>query len=185
GLGRDRHLGTKKGAFDGAREVCCRPPSGSRRLAGGIDESAERLGIADCDVGEDLAVELDPCQLEAVDQLRVGHPALARASVDAGDPQPAEVALAVAPVAVGVGIRLHQRFLGALVVRVRLAAEALGQLERRATLLLGVDRALDAGHQPPSSFLTRGASWSEIAAGLPRWRLCLADFFSRMWLVKA
>jgi hypothetical protein len=33
--------------------------------------------------------------------------------------------------------------------------------------------------------LTRGLSSAEIAAGLPRARLRLGDFFSRMWLVKA
>ena len=114
-------------------------------------------------------------------------PVLARRGVDPRDPQPAEVALAVAPVAVGVGVRLHQRFLGALVVRVRLAAEALRQLERRAALLLRVHRALDAGHEPePQQLLARAARRrSEIGASWPSRRLRLADFFSRMWLVKA
>src|SRR5690349_23402419 len=156
---------------------------GGRRLAGGIGKSAEGLGVAHGDVGQHLAVELDPGQLEAVDEGAVVHAVLARGGVDAGDPQAAEVALAVAAVAVGVGIGLHDRFLGALVVRVRLAAEALGALERRAALLARVDRALDAGHLPtPSSFLTRGVSCSEISRGFPKARLRLGDFFSRMWL---
>src|SRR6202020_2481583 len=101
----------------------------------------------------------DSGQREAVHELRVAHPVLARGGVDARDPQPAVVALAVAPIAVGVGVRLDQRLLGALVVRVRLAAEALRQLERRATLLARVQRALDACHLPtPSIRLTRGVS---------------------------
>ena len=112
----------------------------------------------------------------------VGHAVLARGGVDARDPQAAEVALAVAAVAVRVGVRLHDRFLGALVVRVRLAAEALRPLEGRAALLAGVDGALDAGHlvPAPSSFLTRGASCrlqdrrvAEVA--LPLRRLLLED----------
>ena len=118
-------------------EVCVRlARSGSRGLAGGVGKSAEGLGVAHGDVGQHLAVQLDAGQRQAVDELRVAHAVLARGGVDAGDPQAAEVALAVAPVAVGVGVRLHQRFLGALVVRVRLAAEALGQLQCRAALLL-------------------------------------------------
>src|SRR5262249_27279460 len=121
-----------------------------------------------------------------VHELRVAHPVGFGRGVDAGDPQAAEVALAVAPVAVGVRVRLHQRLLGALVVRVRLAAVALRQLERRAALLARAKRALDAGHLPPPSLrFPRGTSSPEITAGLRSARLRLGDFFSRMWLVKA
>src|SRR4051794_9718240 len=156
---------------------------GGRRLAGGIGKSAEGLGVAHGDVGQHLAVELDPGQLEPVDEAAVVHAVLARGGVDARDPQAAEVALAVAAVPIRVGIGLHDRFLGALVVRVRLAAEALGPLERGAPLLARVDRALDARHLPaPSIFLMRGASCGEISRGLRKARLRLGDFFSRMWL---
>ena len=139
--------GNKKGAVlfrSDAREAVCRLPvcrragSGSRRLAGDLGKTSEGVGVAHGDVGEHLAVELDAGQLEAVHELRVAHAVLARGGVDARDPQAAEVALAVAPVAVGVGVGLQQRLLGALVVRVRLAAEALRQLERRAALLARV-----------------------------------------------
>src|SRR4051794_39185105 len=159
---------------------------GRRRLTGGVGESGERLGVADGDVGEHLAVELDPGELQPVHELAVVQAVLARGGVDARDPQPAEVALAVAAVAVRVRVRLHDRFLGALVVAVRLAAEALRALERRAALLLRVDGPLDARHLPtPSSFLTRLASWSFRITGRPRWRFFFGDFFSRMWLVNA
>src|SRR4051795_11795117 len=96
----------------------------SRSLSGALGESAEGLGVADGDVREHLAVELDARQLEAVHERPVGQALLARGGVDAGDPQAAEVALAVAAVAVRVRVRLHQRFLRALVIRIRLAAEA-------------------------------------------------------------
>src|SRR5919112_4261867 len=72
----------------------------SRRLSGGIGKSAERLGVAHGDVGQHLAVELDAGQLEAVDERAVAQAILARGGVDAHDPQAAEVALAVAAVAV-------------------------------------------------------------------------------------
>src|SRR2546426_935061 len=108
-----------------------------------------------------------------------------RGGVDARDPEAAEVALAIAPVAVGVRIGLHQRLLGALVVGMRLAAEALRQLERRAALLARVDRPLDARHLPtPSMRRTRGMSSAETSAGRPSARLRLGDFFSSMCVVK-
>src|SRR5207244_7701805 len=118
----------------------------SRRLAGGLGKASEGLGVAHGDVGQDAAVQLDPGQLEPVHERPVAHPVLPRCGVDAGDPQAAEVALAVAAVAVRVGVRLDQRLLGPLVVRVRLAAVALGQRQDGAALLLGVDGALDPGH---------------------------------------
>src|ERR1700690_3267269 len=111
--------------------------SGSRRLAGDLGKTSERVGVAHGDVGEHLAVELDAGQLEAVHQLRVAHAVDPCGGVDAGDPQAAEVALAVAPVAVGVGVCLEQSLLGALVVGVCLAAEALGLLEYGTALLAG------------------------------------------------
>src|SRR5215217_3429764 len=142
--------GKKKGAApDGGAPVrwgSCRRRSGRRRLAGALGESAEGLGVARGDVRQHLAVELDAGQLEAVHERAVGHPVLARGGVDAGDPEAAEVALAIAAVAVRVGVRLHDGFLGALVGGVRLPAEALRAVERRAALLAGVDGALDAGH---------------------------------------
>src|SRR4051812_10099734 len=161
--------------------------SGCRRLTGGFGKASERLGIAHGDVGQDLAVQVDLGQLEAVDELAVRKAVEAGRRVDARDPQAAEVALAVAAVAVRVGVGLGQGLLGALVVGVRLAAEALRQVEGLAALLLRVDGALDAGHFffAPRRVLTRGASWSESTKSFPRCRLCFGDFFSRMWLVKA
>src|SRR4029450_10955159 len=106
--------------------------------------------------------------------------------VDPYDPQAAEVALAVAPVAVRVGVGLHDRFLGALVVGVRLAAEAPRPLERPLALLARVYRPLDPRHEPsPSSFLTRLASEPSSSLGFLNERLRLGDFFSGMWLANA
>ncbi len=55
----------------------------SRRqcLAGLLGKTSKRLGVADGDVGEDLAVELDTGTLEAVNELRVGQPVQARAAL--------------------------------------------------------------------------------------------------------
>src|SRR3954452_18930416 len=160
---------------------------GRRGLSGALGKSAERLGVAHGDVGQHLAVQLDARQLQAVDERRVRHALGARGGVDARDPEAAEVPLAVAAVAVRVGVRLHDRFLGALVGGVRLAAEALRPLQDLAALLAGVHGALDAGHRPlpPSSLLTTLRSAFEISRSSPISRLRFGDFFSRMWLENA
>src|SRR5436190_14228232 len=117
---------------------CCGSLSG-RGLPGGLGESPERLGVADGYVGQDLPVQLDASQLEAVHELRVAHAIELGGCVDAGDPQTAEVALAVAAVTVRVGLRLDEGFLRPLVIVIRLAAEPLRPLEDFAPLLAGVD----------------------------------------------
>src|SRR3954462_8081489 len=122
---------TKRAPLKDARES-----SGSafalsgRGLPGCLGKTSERLGVADGDVREHLAVELDAGDLQAVHELAVRHALLAGGRGDADDPQAAEVALLVAPVAIRVGVGLEQRLLGALVARMRLAAEPLGPLER-------------------------------------------------------
>src|ERR1700734_2004469 len=135
--------------------------SGSRRLAGDLGKTSERLCVAHGNVGEHLAVELHAGERQAVHELRVAHAVEPGRRVDAGDPELAEVALAVAPVAVGVFVGLQQRLLGAPVVRVRLTAEALGLLENCPALLASVDGTLDPGHLPtPNMRFTRGTSSS-------------------------
>jgi hypothetical protein len=63
----------------------------------------------------------------------------ARGGVDAGDPQPAEVPLAVAAVAIPVLIGLEHRLLGGPVMPAGIAPVALGHLEGRAAFLARVD----------------------------------------------
>src|SRR3954449_11772805 len=113
--------------------------SGSRRLPGASRKTSEGLGVADGDVGQHLAVELDLGQAQAVHQLAVAHALLAGGGVDALDPQAAELALAVIVVPVGVGAELEQLLLLAPVARMLLAPVPLGPLEGRAALLARVD----------------------------------------------
>src|SRR6185503_3780347 len=139
-LSADVITGTKKGALARRpREFGVRGCLSGRGLPGFLGKTSERLGVADGDVREHLAVKLDAGRLEAVHELAVAHALLPRGRVDAHDPEPPEVALLVAPVAVRVRIRLDERFLGALVARVRLPAEPLGPLERGAALLARVN----------------------------------------------
>jgi hypothetical protein len=60
-------------------------------------------------VSQDLAVQLDIGFFQAVDKAAVWHPVLAGGGIDARDPQAAEIALAIAPVAIGIPQRLHHR----------------------------------------------------------------------------
>src|SRR5215210_3982053 len=175
---------TKRAPLRGAREsLVFRDRLSGRGLPGFLGKTSERLGVADGDVREHLAVELDAGLLEAVHELAVAHALLAGGGVDAHDPELAKVPLLVAAVAVGVSVRLEEGLLGPLVARVRLPAEALGPLERRAALLARVYRTLDPAHLCNSS-VTRLWSASETTTGRPRCRLRLALFFPRLWLVK-
>src|ERR1700733_1893232 len=142
----------KKGALlkerrpvGGAGWSACRS-AGRQRLTGAVGKASEGVAVTHGDVREDLAVELHPGQLEAMHELRVGHVVLARGGVDARDPEPAEVALAVAPVPVAVLIGLEHGLLGRAVMAACVTAIALGHRQRGAALLAGVNRALDAGH---------------------------------------
>src|SRR5580704_14186171 len=102
--------GNKKGAFLRRRRLwrcwCRRCSAGSQRFAGALSDASEGVGVVHGDVGQDLAVELHVRELEAMDELRVGEAVLARGRVDARDPQAAEVALAVAAIAVAVLVGL-------------------------------------------------------------------------------
>src|SRR2546423_11379272 len=93
-------MGTKKGASRGALGVvlAVRPRSGSRRLPGALGKTSERLGVADGDVRQDLAVELDLGQPQSVHQLAVGHALAAAGGGGGGGPQPP-----AAPVLVSAG----------------------------------------------------------------------------------
>src|ERR1700733_772061 len=106
--------------------------AGRQRLAGAVGKASEGVGVADGDVREDLAVQLDARELEAVDELGVREVVLARRRVDPGDPQPPEVALAVAPVAVAVLVGLEQGLLGYPVVAAGGPPEAPGHRQGRA-----------------------------------------------------
>src|SRR5512133_2805073 len=90
---------------------------GRRTLPGKLDESAEGIRVVDRQLGKHLAIDLDAGLAQAVHELRVAHPLAARGGVDADDPQPPEVALAVAPVTVGVGAGALHLLLGEAVGR--------------------------------------------------------------------
>src|SRR5207237_10581768 len=65
-----------------------------------VDESGEALGIADGEIGENLAVHFDSGLAEPVDKSAVGEAEFTGRGVDALNPQRPEIALLGAAVAV-------------------------------------------------------------------------------------
>src|SRR5579863_4482095 len=126
---------------------------GERRLCLSHDR-LKRLRLARRQVGEHLAVELDIRALQAVDELRIGQAAFARAGIDALNPERAEIALLDATVAIGIA----QPFLDLLdrdaEARFRTAAIALRELQyllvtgtpRHAALHMRHGLASEIGH---------------------------------------
>ena len=60
-----------------------------------LADGAEAFGVVNGDVGKDLAVYLDVRLVQAIDQAAVGQTVQARGSIDARNPQSAELAFAL------------------------------------------------------------------------------------------
>src|SRR5246127_663881 len=138
--------------------------SASRRSAyaegrlGLLRNRAKSRGVVYRDVGQHLAVDLHSGLVQAVDDAAVGEPVEARRGVDARDPQRAELALVLPPVAVGILAGLDHGLLGCaidlaagVVIALRLAQDFLVTAPgRHATLhscheysrLLGIGKQL-------------------------------------------
>jgi hypothetical protein len=71
----------------------------------GLDNLLEHVGLVNRQVGQDFPVQLDACSIKRVHQRGIGSAVLPGGGVDAGNPQPAKVALFVPaiPVLVGFG----------------------------------------------------------------------------------
>src|SRR5882672_11092138 len=160
-ISRSPNPDTKKGSLRSRLPLCdpypCAPlpfrgRSARTLLEGGLGlfhQGLKRRRLPHCQIGHDLAVDLDPGLQDAVHELRVGETVLARRGVDALDPQTAERALLVAPVAIGVLQALldlldadAERQLGA-------AAIALGELEDLLVTSVCGHAPLDACHGLP------------------------------------
>ncbi len=97
----------ESGCFSG-RSVHVSRQSGLREC----DQAGKGLGIGDSELGQDLAVDVDLCQTQALDEAVVRDVVCTSCSVDTRDPQLAELALARTTVAVRVGERVELLLLG-------------------------------------------------------------------------
>jgi len=74
----------------------------------------ESFGVPYGQVSQNLAVQNDFRIAQRADQPAVGNPILAGRRVDTHNPEPAQIALAIASVVVSVPLALHVSFIGAL-----------------------------------------------------------------------
>src|SRR5262249_5466454 len=98
----------------------------------GGDQGGEGGPVGHGQVGQDPTGDLEARLAEAGDEHAVARAVLAAGGVDALDPQPPEVALAGAAVAVGVLQAVHHLLVGGAVGPALVAVVALGALERDA-----------------------------------------------------
>src|SRR5688572_1282523 len=119
---------------------------GGESLFRGRYESGEALLIVDRDVREDLAIDLDLRERKSVHQAAVREAARACRSVDARNPQRAELALAHSAVAERVLAGLDDRlFRGAISLAPRVVV-TLRLIEDLAMACFGGDATFYSGH---------------------------------------
>src|SRR2546425_13262081 len=111
------------------------PWSARERRLSLLSDRREGFRVGHGQIGQDLPIEPDLGLAAAGDELVVREPVLPRRGVDPQDPESAELALAVLPVAVGVGERVLDLLLRLAVGRVLEAPVALGLFEHLAALL--------------------------------------------------
>src|SRR5690606_26646940 len=119
---------------------------GRQRLLRGLDERGEDGGLVDGQLGKHATVDLHTCETQTLDEAVVREAVLAARGVDALDPQAAEVALALATVAVRVDERVGDLLLRLAVQTRTLTPVTGGALKDDATLLVGVYCPLDSSH---------------------------------------
>src|SRR5260221_10057672 len=135
-----------------SRSRTCRVSS--QRGANLVCDGLEGGWVGARDICEDLAVDLDPGPIKAVDKSGVSHALETGRGVDPLDPQRAEAALADLAVAVGILAGLVHRGLGRADGVLAAAVEALGLLKDLLVLGVGGDAPFDASHL--SELLKRG-----------------------------
>src|SRR4051812_27779212 len=143
----------RRGGVSPPRLPCLGPGASGGRLrslgkrrAGLGDDGAERLAFVHRDIGQDLAVEVDSGELQAVHELAVGQALGADRGVDPLDPQRPERALLHLAVAIGILAGLLDGLTGDPDRVLAAAVIALRLLEDPLVAGLGGGPALDACH---------------------------------------
>src|SRR5947209_9709791 len=96
---------------------------------GDFNQLGERLGVADCQVSEHLAVDVHTGDLQPMHELVIGHALAARCGIDPCNPQLAHIALSGPAIAVGVFQRVKHCFISRTEQGAVRHPEALGELE--------------------------------------------------------
>ena len=111
-----------------------------------LDQLGEAGGIADRQISQNLAVELDARLFEAVHEAGVVDVVELAGGRNTGDPKPSEITLFELSARIRIGQRLHDRLIGDAVVGALSAPVALGHLERLFSSLSRHQRAFNTCH---------------------------------------
>ncbi len=82
-------------------------------LFGDVDKLAERRRVVHGDIGEHLAVDLDVCQLQPMNEPAIAEAIDAGGGIDARNPEAAKIAFLVAAVTVRIEQGFEHGFVGA------------------------------------------------------------------------
>src|SRR5579872_474655 len=140
------------GSFPGQLGRVVRRPSlgdGLERIFRESEQARERFLIADGELRKRFAIDRDAALLQPGHESRVRQPFAASRSVDARNPQRAEIALTPATIAERVRQRVQQRFVCNAIVATTGSTEALDELHDFAAMLDLVDAALYSSHSLP------------------------------------
>ena len=111
-----------------------------------IHHTGEAGGVHHGHLCQHFAVDAHISLFEATDQTAVAHTVHASCGIDPGNPQTAEVALAPAPIAVGVAQSLHDPLIGGAEEGSVTALEATSQTENLVATLTGDVASFNACH---------------------------------------
>src|SRR5690606_2546821 len=110
------------------------------------NQRTECIGFVDCDVGQNLAVDLDASLRQTVDETAIGQALLADSSIDALDPESAERALAVLAVTISILLRTVNCSLGGADGVLATATETSSLIQNLLVLCVGGNAAFYACH---------------------------------------
>ena len=142
-------------------------------------------------VRQHLTVNFDASQVQAVDELAVGQFVHACCGIDTLNPQRAELALALATVAIGILTRLYYRLLGNSIDLAAGAIIALGLVQHLLVTLVRLNSTFNARHNSIScnipvdqayGIIRRAEATSDLCSmeAARKWRFRLVLFLVRI-----
>ena len=168
-----------------------------RRRLGGCHQVGEHFRIMHRQIGQYLAIQINPGQLKPVHKAAVAHSVLACSCVNASDPKATEIPSAGTPVAIAVPQRLHHRFVGSLEETMFGPSLAFSEFQYLLVSSSGLRTPFYSSHDSSSSLRSQircqasdtlpGAAALDLehlvkqhldSVGLPSAQVALADFGS-------
>src|SRR5579875_2734571 len=135
--------GEPRGDEQSKRRALTLLSDGCQRL---IDERAKGGLIVDGHLGQNLAIYPDVGLADSMHQYAVAHAAHASSGIDARNPEPAHIALAIPAVTIHIGHRAHDRFMRGAEKAAACAPMALCHLEYLLMLLVSGNTAFYSWH---------------------------------------